>query len=77
MKDFLVYLAKKVTDNPDAVSVDEESNGEITTLFLSVAKEDMGKVIGKEGRVIRAIRDLVRVLAVKTNTKVNVVLKEE
>lgn len=78
MKDFLEYLVKQIVDQPDSVIVDQSSDiTGITNLRLSVAGEDMGKVIGKSGRIIKAVRDLVKILAVKRNQRVNVVLQEE
>lgn len=78
MKDFLEYLVKQIVDEPDSVMVDQSSDiTGITNLKLSVAGQDMGKVIGKSGRIIKAIRDLVKILAVKRNQRVNVVLQEE
>ncbi len=73
MKSFLEYLLKNIVDNPDAVEVRE--SGEIFT--LKVAQEDMGKVIGKGGKIIKAIRDLARIMAVKLNRRVSVTLAEE
>ena len=72
MKDFLEYLVKSIVDIPDDVLVEE--NGE--NLSLRVNQSDMGKVIGKSGRIIKALRDLVKVLAVKKNLRVNVILSE-
>lgn len=73
MKDFLLYLVKSIVDNPEEVTVSE--NG--PELSLKVSPTDMGKVIGKGGRIIRAVRDLVRVVAIKSGTGVNVILTEE
>jgi uncharacterized protein len=73
MKDFLLSLVKSIVDVPDEVTVTE--NG--PELVLKVAPSDMGKVIGKGGRIIKAIRDLVRVLAIKSGARVNVILTEE
>lgn len=76
LKDFLQYLVKSIVDNKDAVTVEEQSTEGFTSLLVAVDQADMGKIIGKEGRVIRAVRDLVRVLAVKNNLGANVILKE-
>lgn len=73
MKSFLEYLVKSIVDNPEAVEVSE--SGEIFT--LKVAQTDMGKVIGKGGKIIKAIRDLARILAAKENRHVSVTLTEE
>ncbi len=78
MKSFLEYLVKAIVDKPEEVKVSESSDQEsFVNLTLSVDPADMGKVIGKGGRIIKAIRDLVRVLAVKENRRVNVILSEK
>ena len=78
MKEFLEYLVTQIVDRPEAVVIDEKiDNLGIINLEITVAPEDMGKVIGKAGRIIKALRDLVRILAVKRNLRVNVVLQEE
>jgi predicted RNA-binding protein YlqC (UPF0109 family) len=72
MKELLTYIARNLVDNPDAVSVTEtQSNGE-TVLELRVAPEDMGKVIGRQGRIAKEIRTVVRSVAQRSNTKVSV-----
>lgn len=78
MNDFLKYLTSQIVDKPESVIV-TENPGEmgITNLELSVDPSDMGRIIGKSGRIIRAVRDLVRILAVKRNVKVNVLLQEQ
>lgn len=70
MKDLVEVLARALVDNPEEVSVTEtEREGEII-LELRVAPEDMGKVIGKQGRIAKAIRAMVKAAASKTNKKV-------
>ncbi len=77
MKDFLTYLTRAIVDHPDKVAVDEQVSPEgYKVLNLTVDPSDMGKVIGKSGRIIKAVRDLVRILAIKENARVNVVLTE-
>lgn len=76
MRDTLHYIVSSIVDNPDAVSVHEEDTDGIVTLTVSVAKEDMGKVIGKEGKVIRAIRNVMKIKAMKENKKINISLAE-
>jgi uncharacterized protein len=63
MKQLTEYIAKSLVDHPDEVVVDEIRHGSRVTLELSVAKDDMGRVIGKSGRVANAIRALLRVAA--------------
>lgn len=77
MKDFLLYLVASIVDEPKKVAVSELTSPEgYLVLEIAVAPLDMGKIIGKGGRIIRAVRDLVRVLAIKQNTRVNVAVKE-
>ncbi len=72
MKDLLLYIAQNLVENPDAVSVTEiERDGELT-LELRVAPEDMGKVIGRQGRIAKEIRTLIRSCAQRTGQKVSV-----
>ncbi len=63
MKALTEYIAKSLVDHPDEVVVDEVRHGSRVTLELSVAKDDMGRVIGRGGRVANAIRTLLRVAA--------------
>ena len=60
MKELLTYIARNLVDNPDAVSVTEYPGESETVLELRVAPEDMGKVIGKQGRIAKAIRSVVK-----------------
>ena len=60
MKDLILFLAKSLVENPDAVQVTETEGPDSIILELNVAPEDMGKVIGKQGRIAKAIRTIVR-----------------
>ena len=72
MKDLLLYIARSLVEHPDQVSVTEiERDGELT-LELRVAPEDMGKVIGRQGRIAKEIRTVVRSFAQRTGVKVSV-----
>lgn len=77
MKDLLEYIVKGLVDNPDAVEVYEIENGNTVTLELSVAGDDMGRVIGRRGRVINAIRALVQVKATRLGKTADIELLEE
>jgi predicted RNA-binding protein YlqC (UPF0109 family) len=70
MKTLTEYIAKSLVDHPDEVVVDEVRHGNRVTLELSVAKDDMGRVIGKGGRVANAIRTLLRVAAERDGSQV-------
>ena len=63
MKALTEYIAKSLVDHPEEVAVDEVRHGNRVTLELSVTKDDMGRVIGRGGRVANAIRTLLRVAA--------------
>jgi len=63
MKALIEFIAKSLVENPDEVEVREVQNGNRVRLELNVAKEDMGRVIGKNGRVANSIRALLRVAA--------------
>ena len=76
MKDTLLFIVKSIVDNEDAVSIEEREEEEIINLIVTVAKEDMGKVIGKEGKVIRAIRNIMKIKAMKENIRINISLTE-
>jgi predicted RNA-binding protein YlqC (UPF0109 family) len=70
MKALTEYIAKSLVDHPDEVAVDEVRHGNRVTLELSVAKDDMGRVIGKGGRVANSIRTLLRVAAEREGSQV-------
>ena len=72
MKELLLYVAKQLVDDPEAVTVTEREDGESTVLELHVAPEDMGKVIGRQGRIAKEIRTVVRSYAQRTGVKVSV-----
>jgi len=72
MKELLATLAKNLVSDPSLVEVFEEEQGGVTTLRLKVGDDDMGKVIGKQGRIARAIRTVVKAAAINEHKKVNV-----
>ena len=65
MKEFLEYVAKGLVDDPDAVWVEVDDEDDETVLTLGVAQDDMGRVIGRDGRIANAIRSLLRVMATR------------
>ena len=72
MKDVLEIIAKSLVDYPDQVSVTEIDNDGSVTLQLRVSENDIGKVIGKQGRIAKAIRTVVKAAANRENKKVSV-----
>jgi hypothetical protein len=75
-KELLEYIVKNLVANKDVVQVEENTIGENLVLRLKVAKEDMGRVIGKEGRIIRSIREIINAYASKNHEKVAVEIEE-
>lgn len=65
MKEFLEYVARALVEKPDAVWVEVDDEGDETLLTLGVDQEDMGRVIGRDGRIANAIRSLLRVMATR------------
>ena len=65
------YVAKALVDHPDAVKVDEVQDGNTTVYELEVDEEDIGKVIGRQGRVVRGLRALVKAAATRKGTRVD------
>ena len=72
MKELVEVIAKALVDNPDEVVVTESMKGEDTLIELKVSPADMGKVIGKQGRIAKAIRSVVKAAASKEDKKVSV-----
>ena len=72
MKELLLYMAKNLVDNPDAVTVVESSDEDGKVLELHVAPGDMGKVIGRQGRIAKEIRTIIKTVALRTGERVTV-----
>lgn len=72
MKDLVEIIVKSLVDYPEQVEVTETSGESIMILEIRVSPDDVGKVIGKEGRIANAIRTVVKAAAAKTNKKVTV-----
>lgn len=70
MKELLDYIARALVDEPDQVSVQQVESERLIVLELRVAADDMGKVIGKQGRIAKAIRTVVNAAAIKENKRV-------
>ncbi|MCL2342649.1 MAG: KH domain-containing protein [Firmicutes bacterium] len=72
MKDLLTYIVKNLVDNPDAVQIEEKVSDYETVYEVRVAEGDMGKVIGRQGRIIKEIRTLMRSVAKRQGQRVSV-----
>lgn len=70
MAELLAHLARQLVDDPDAVEVQEVQQEGATVLQLRVAKEDVGKVIGRQGRIARALRAIVRASGARSHRRV-------
>jgi uncharacterized protein len=77
MAELLAYLARELVDEPDAVRVETEEREGALVLVLHVAPDDIGKVIGRGGRIARALRTVVRASAVREGRRVLVEIAEE
>lgn len=75
-KELLEFVVKNLVNNKDVVVVEENTTETKTVLRLKVAKEDMGRVIGKEGRIIRSIREILNAYAAKNKQRVAVEIEE-
>lgn len=69
MDELVRYIAKNLVDKPDDVKVTVKEEGQETVISLSVAPEDMGKVIGKQGRIAKAIRTIVKAASIQEDKK--------
>jgi predicted RNA-binding protein YlqC (UPF0109 family) len=72
MKELVEVIAKSLVDHPEEVVVTEKEDGDNLILELKVASQDMGKVIGRQGRIAKAIRSVVKAASTKTDKKVTV-----
>ena len=72
MKDLLESIVRSLVNDPDAVSIERYDQGDLVVLELRVAPEDMGKVIGKQGRIAQAIRSIMKARAARDGRRVDV-----
>lgn len=76
MKKALEHIVAQIVDDPQKVEINEQEDQGVINFTIKVAPSDMGKVIGKNGKVIRAIRNAVKISAIKQNKKINIALIE-
>jgi predicted RNA-binding protein YlqC (UPF0109 family) len=72
MKELALFVVKRLVDKPESVTVEESQDGSVTVLKLNVDESDKGKVIGKQGKVIKAIRAVIGAAATKAGVQVDV-----
>ena len=76
MKKALEYIISQIVDNPEKTEIKEQEDNVMTNFAISVDSSDMGKIIGKNGKVIRSIRNVIKIAAIKQNKKINISLIE-
>jgi uncharacterized protein len=76
MKKALEYIVSQIVEDPKKVEINEQEEQEIINFNITVAPSDMGRIIGKSGKVIRAIRNVIKISAIKQNKKINISLVE-
>ncbi len=76
MKDTLFFIVSNMVSYPKKLVVNEEETDGIINFNITVAKEDIGRVIGKEGKIIKAIRNVMKIPALKENKRINITLTE-
>jgi uncharacterized protein len=76
MKKALEYILSQIVEDPEKIEINEQEDQGIINFTITVAPSDMGKVIGKNGKVIRAVRNVVKIAAIKQNKKINIALSE-
>lgn len=77
MKEFVAYIVKNLVDHPDKVKINEIGGTQTLIIELSVEKSDIGKIIGKKGKTINAIRTLLMSVASRNGIRVNLEILEE
>ena len=77
MKKALLYIVQSIVTEEEKVEVNEEEQDGIINFTIKVAQSDMGKIIGKGGKVIRSIRNVLKINAIKENKRINITLAEE
>lgn len=76
MKKALEYIVTQIVDNPEKAEINEQEDQGMINFTVTVDPSDMGKIIGKNGKVIRAIRNVIKISAIKENKKINIALLE-
>lgn len=76
MKNTLKYIISSIVEKPEAVEVNEEEKDGVLNFIVTVDKDDMGRVIGKQGKVIKSIRNVMKIPAIKNSKKIYISLSE-
>ena len=76
MQDTLKYIIQSIVDKPDVVSIEESEQDCITQFVITADPSDYGKIIGKEGKIIRSIRNIMKIPAIKAGIRINISLAD-
>ncbi len=76
MKDALLYILKSIVEDTDSLSVDENDDNGFVTLVIHANPSEIGKIIGKNGKIIRSIRNVIKIKAIKENKKIQISIAE-
>ena len=76
MVELIEYIAKSLVDEPEKVKVSSQEGEDVNNILLQVSSTDMGKVIGKQGRIAKAIRSILKAVSLKEEIKVNLEIDE-
>ncbi|SUB76159.1 KH domain-containing protein [Peptoniphilus indolicus] len=76
MVELVEYIAKSLVDNPDSIKLESKENDEQIDISLYVLQSDMGKVIGRQGKIAKAIRGVLKAVSLKENKRVNLEIEE-
>ena len=76
MRKALEYIVLSIVDDPKKIKIEEQEQDGIINFTIQVAKDDMGKIIGKNGKIIKAIRNVIKIPAIKQDKKISVTLVE-
>ncbi|MCL4353488.1 KH domain-containing protein [Patescibacteria group bacterium] len=76
MKNILNFIVSSIADDPTKIEIEEEENNGFITLTVKAPQDQMGRLIGKQGKIIRSIRNVMKIPAVKQNKRVNITLQE-
>ena len=77
MKDILLYLLQNIALEPDKIVLEEKTDDMGIEFYITCAQDDIGRIIGKKGKIIKALRRVLSILAVKEGKRVNIVMVDE
>lgn len=76
MKDILKFIVSSIAEDPKQIEIEEEENNGFVTIAIKAPQDQMGRLIGKQGKIIRSIRNVMKIPAIKQNKRINITLSE-